>query len=264
MKKIVLLLVLFLSSVSLTVKADMYTDGLKKIVSEGMSAYNMDDMVTALRNAGVSEETLSVEDITDITVAVMAIYYRKCFTVEQFEQYMAFYSQPEMAALTKKNVQFTQLFQEKLNTFLASTMAQVQKGKFPSDVKAVRCSKDYKADFEKYWDFSNMDFAVSALTNVLEQSFANENAQAKAVGQMIIAYIERNMPVVTRNTLLDVMNEEDLKKYLTVTEQPFYESLTKVNNTFTEELTEFTELLQETLLLKVYANMYKNKSEGEE
>ncbi|MCQ2311917.1 MAG: hypothetical protein MJZ84_00495 [Paludibacteraceae bacterium] len=259
MKKIALLFVLFLSSMSLSVKADIYTDGLKKIVSEGMSAYNLDDMVSALRNAGVSEETISLEDIIDATVDVMANYYRECFTDEMFEQYMTFYSQPEIAALTKKNVQFTQLFQGKLNTFLVSTMTSLQAGQLPSDVKAVRCSKGYKAAFEKYWEFSNMDLAVSAISSILEQSFKNENAQTNAVGQMVIAYFEKNVPVVTRNALLDVMNEEELKLFLSVTEQPFYESLSKVNNTFTEKLNEFTELLQEKLLLKIYSNIQKSE-----
>ncbi len=256
MKKMTLLLALFLSSMSLTVKADFYTDGMKQILTEGFSAYDPGELESALRQAGINEETLSVNDIIDVTAELMGTYYKKYFTDEQFAQYMDFCSQPEMSALIKKNAKFTKSYKEQLQTFLTSAMLQMRLGNFPSNVKAERCSKAYKADFERFWDYNNMDYAMTTLTDVLDKSTEGQNADTKALIQRLISYIEKNLPVFTRNSLTNVMDEKELHTYLTITEQPFSEPLSKVGKVFSEGLTDFTKELQDKLTVKIYTKLY--------
>lgn len=256
MKKMTLLLALFLSSMSLTVKADFYTDGMKQILTEGFSAYDPGELESALRKAGIKEETLSVSDIIDVTAELMGTYYKKYFTDEQFAQYLNFCSQPEMSALIKKNVKFTKSYKEQFQTFLTSVMLQMRLGNFPSDVKAERCSKAYKADFERFWDYNNMNYAVTTLTDVLDKGAEEESADTKAIIHRLISYLEKNLPVFTRNSLINVMDEKELHTYLTITEQPFSEPLNKVSKVFSEGLTDFTKELQDKLMVKIYTKLY--------
>lgn len=256
MKKIVLLFALLLCSLSLTVKADIYTDGLRKMVTEGMATYNPEEMMSALQNAGIKKEYLSYDDVIDIMVDVLAMYYREGFTEEQFEQYMTFYSQPKMAAVLKKNIQFSKSLKQELESFMQTTALLIKCGMEPSDLKATHCSKGYQAAFKKYWEFNKYDYVLSSTVDALEQAVAEGDAQTKATMQAIIAYLKKNMSVVVRNTLLETMNEEDLKLFLTVTEQPFAESVTKVGEIFTKRSGEVASVLEEKIKAKMYANMF--------
>ena len=255
MKKIILLFALFLSSMSLTVNADVYIDGLKKMASQGMSAYNTDELTASFLESGISEDKLSLDDIIDITVDVSAPYYRKYFTEEQFEQLIAFYSQPEILALNKKNTQFINQFPEKLRTYLSGTAHQIKNGQKLSNVKALSCSKAYKDAFEKYWEMNSLGSAVSKNPILLTLKHFQD-------GSKIVDHVNKNFPVFIRNGLLEVMNEEELTLYTSVTEKPFGESLIEVNKSIANDGVTITNKIKQKILYKLYGDSYAEEALG--
>lgn len=236
MKKIFIFTALILGIITTSVKADIYTDGLKKLTDMGTASLDTKTIVETLRNAGIDEKSCSVDTIINGIIQLEAPYFRQSFSEEQFQQYVNFYSQPQMVELTKKNVEATQRMTEVYQTTLMTAMTSLQEGKLPKDIPATACDKAYEQAFDKYWEMAKADEALNSGLELMSSIFEQQGQQGKDLLNMFTPYVKKNFRTAYRNAVIEVMSQEDLQLYTSVIDQPFYESMNQATANMLSDL----------------------------
>lgn len=251
MKKIIVFTTLILGMITTSVKADIYTDGLKKLTDLGVASLDTKTIVETLRNAGIDEESCSVETIIDGLIQIEAPYFKQSFSKEQFQQYVNFYSQPQMVALTKKNVEATQRMTEAYQTALMTAMTSLQEGITPKDIPAIACDKAYEQAFDKYWELARADEAFNTGIELLSSIFERQGQEGKDYLNLLIPYIKKNFRTAYKNAVIGIMSQEDLLLYTSVIDQPFYESMNQVTTNMLSDMSNLVSNIYQLLASKI-------------
>lgn len=242
MKKLFSLFIVACLLSTMTATADIYHDGLRKMMDSGMNEqFSRQSLQELLEKEGKTEADL--DKIVDKTVELIAPYYRKNFTEESFKQYLQFYTRPEMIEFQKKITMVNAITKNASKSNLVKVMMQVQDGKSPTDVFALPCSAEYEQAFNRYCQMNNMDETVEYMTAILKLSFAlqSDNDPIKKnelqnILNVLLDHVKTNYRTLVRNSMLDIISIEELQSYTSAMDQPFYPSQVKAQKSMLEDI----------------------------
>lgn len=248
--------------------ADVYHDGLKSLIDNGMDKnFSRQQLEEVMIKEGKTAK--DVDKIIDKTVDLIAPYYRQNFTEERFKQFLQFYSQPELIEVQQKIAMANAIVKNTNQTNLIKVMMQIQSGKTPSDIFPLPCSTEYDKAFVRYWKMSNMDETLDYLLALLELSTAaqpNDNSgkgkEQQQTLHILIDYFKSNYQTLIRNSMIDVVSEQDLLLYTSAMDQPFYPNLMKVQESLTNDIPNFLTNVVELMGEEESNNSKQNPTSG--
>lgn len=267
MKKIILLIAVFVSVFAQSMKADEYTQIVERLARAGVLATagntaQYDQLKTVSPKLA---EYMNGQMITDLAELV-APYYRDNCTVEELRQYEAYMTSPEMIELAKKmassSVQDNSIDKNEISQAIQSLMMG---GQAP-DIKPVECSKEMAEAVENLCRVNNVDKlaegngksmietmkkTVSSMMGRMGQDADGALSQMEAPLKAMGEYIGKNMPVIVRNMMKTNFSIEDINKLTKIEKEPFYPAINRANEAMYDDLSNFTSKFMELMLPKV-------------
>lgn len=267
MKKIILLIAVFVSVFAQSMKADEYTQIVERLARAGVLATagntaQYDQLKTVSPKLA---EYMNGQMITDLAELV-APYYRDNCTVEELKQYEAYMTSPEMIELAKKmassSVQENSIDKNEISQAIQSLMMG---GQAP-DIKPVECSKEMAEAVENLCRVNNVDKlaegngksmietmkkTVSSMMGRMGQDADGALSQMEAPLKAMGEYIGKNMPVIVRNMMKTNFSIEDINKLTKIEKEPFYPAINRANEAMYDDLSNFTSKFMDIMLPKV-------------
>lgn len=267
MKKIILLIAVFVSVFAQSMKADEYTQIVERLARAGVLATagntaQYDQLKTVSPKLA---EYMNGQMITDLAELV-APYYRDNCTVEELRQYEAYMTSPEMIELAKKmassSVQDNSIDKNEISQAIQSLMMG---GQAP-DIKPVECSKEMAEAVENLCRVNNVDKlaegngksmietmkkTVSSMMGRMGQDADGALSQMEAPLKAMGEYIGKNMPVIVRNMMKTNFSIEDINKLTKIEKEPFYPAINRANEAMYDDLSNFTSKFMDIMLPKV-------------
>lgn len=267
MKKIILLIAVFVSVFAQSMKADEYTQIVERLARAGVLATagntaQYDQLKTVSPKLA---EYMNGQMITDLAELV-APYYRDNCTVEELKQYEAYMTSPEMIELAKKmassSVQENSIDKNEISQAIQSLMMG---GQAP-DIKPVECSKEMAEAVENLCRVNNVDKlaegngksmietmkrTISSMMGRMGQDADEALSQMEAPLKAMGEYIGKNMPVIVRNMMKTNFSIEDINQLTKIEKEPFYPAINRANEAMYDDLSNFTSKFMDIMLPKV-------------
>lgn len=271
MKKIILLIAVFVSVFAQGMKADEYTQIIERLARAGVLATSgntaqFDQLKTVSPKLAEYMNGQMITDIAELT----APYYRDNCTVEELKQYEAYMTSPEMIELAKKmassSVQDNSLDKNEISQAIQSLMMG---GQAP-DIKPLECSKEMAEAVENLCRVNNVDKLAEGngksmietmkktISSMMSRMGGQNNSDVDAMMSQMEAplkamgeYIGKNMPVIVRNMIKTNFSIEDINQLTKIEKEPFYPAVNRANEAMYDDMSNFTSKLMELMLPKV-------------
>lgn len=202
---------------------------ITQMVMEESEEEQIKSMTKGARKA-VSEKLVSVymktqfqEDVLDIFTP----YYVENVTEEQL-QVLVDKMSTERGRTSMEHISKMAVSQETIAKIVMELLGPLMEGKNAQPVKAVPCSETYAKNFQTYYENSGVDMILSQLQQVLLAANTNGNEKEQKTMQEFFTSLQANMPVITRNMMIEVVTEDDLQFWVELSSMPEYEGVKAV------------------------------------
>ena len=236
MKTLITLVVLILN-VSCAM-ADVYSEGLRKMMDAGVFAVSPDNLKLPALSDG---QPLIKADVFDNMVEIIAPYYRDNMTETEFTQMVDFQMQPEIIAIQKSLLGKLDDLGVVIEGMQDKIMVVAQGGK-ADPIAEKDADPRLKEKIHRYLDVMDTKNTVTASMKSVRQmlmSHAENNPMSEhmmAVYDRITGYVADNISAVLTNIYIDNATEKSLDVCLTISDQPFYPAMKKANEAMLEDM----------------------------
>lgn len=220
--------------------ADDYTVGLKKMIeANALESVNMETIQKMTSDKSIRGKVL------DKVVERAASCYRENMSVDEFKSMVEFCTNQEYVDLRNRlDAIVTKDFEADFENFLTDEYLNfitmnILAGKKCETTAKAKCSPEYDAEIETFLEISSiknvMDGILPAITASIMMEVENQpNAkelkpQMEKAVQELCNVINKDLTTLIGNALIKNVPLEDLKKYDSITQQPFYANMKKAN-----------------------------------
>lgn len=239
-----------------TVKADVYTDGIAKLLeNEAIATIGTNNMIQA---DGINAESLKKE-LGPIIVEWMAPHYRQNMSEDQFKQMVDYFLKPEYSKVWKKVMVAANANPNDMQNLISPTdMQALATGGTISDLKLPDCDPKLLKEVQHALKINNMIEMLSAAISPVKEMLLNQlsgNLPEEQKGQLIgmfakmFDFAERNMGTIITTSLVKTATLDDMKVINAIEKESFFPSYQKAN----VELSKDVKPLMETLMSKMMA-----------
>lgn len=222
---IALVAVLFCTA---TIKADIYSDGLKTLV---------ENQVIPNLNLGDINKLGGIDNV----VEKIAPYYRDNMSEAEFTKMVNYYQNPKFLAISSKISEKSKASIEQFVPTMMSTGMQIAQGGSAANIEAKECSAEFKAAYDRYYRVSGADGILTSLEAAFNEMSKNLPSQASAMFTRLLDYMKVNIPTFTRNMMVDSVTVEELNYLCEVEKESFYAPMMKAQDAMMKSLPSFAQ-----------------------
>lgn len=240
--KILITIVAMLLNVTVMM-ADVYTDGMKKLLNEGvLSGMNLKNLPTA--------------DMEGV-IEMLAPYYRENMTEKEFQQMMDFQMQPEILEATKQLMKNTADPQGMMQEIMPAMMSLMQGGQ-PEPLKEKECDAKLKAKILRYIEITDVEKMTTTTLNTVKKVIVtqmggnvpqDQKEMAEKSMTSVFDYMGSNVKVLIFNVLTGC-NEKSMDAFLSIEKQPFFPAYKKVGKAVLDDMPKIMTTIVEKMLPK--------------
>jgi len=277
MKKIILLITVFVGMFAQGMKADEYTTIIEKMLREGVIAGNnssTQQLGQLQQMAPDLTEYMESGMLTDVA-EIMAPYYRANCTVEEMKQMVEYLTAPEKIEIVKKMTSNMQANGEDMEQVLGPVMQSLMMGGEASKIEPLECSKEYEEAFNRLAKINSMEKVAKGSGNsvidaakgsmkILKKVFAGMGEDNNMVEQLDAAmaqieepmkkvgeFMENNMLTIIRNSFIQNVSLEELNQLCEIEKQSFYPAYKRANEAMLDNMGEITDKTLDLLVPKM-------------
>lgn len=215
-------------------KADVYSDGVRKIATNGVAIVISSEDLSQLSKI-TGQGSLSKQEILDMIVETMTPYYRENMSEEEFLQMVDFYSREDVKAVyakvssSKNDGKFAEMLQ---GAFL-----MIMQGQTPDDIVANDCDAEYKKAFDRYCEVCRVEESFSRMSGTMSTSLSQMipgipteyQETVKGMIDNLFAYMQKNIKTVMLNGYSNHITVDDLNLLSSEADMPFYAASQKAS-----------------------------------
>lgn len=226
-KSIATLFLLIVSLLSVpTVKADVYTDGIRTLMADG-NLFGINSKDFSMMSMIPGNKKLTASELTDVLIDIITPYIRENMTEKELSQMVEFYSQEDVKTA---NAKVAQAALDNNDAFNGDVIMEVLQGGSPRDIETKQCDAEFMAAFERYFKVKNPEEIYPHLAEPMTKSvkqmlpdIPKEFEEQIATGiKQVLNYMKRNTKAMMLNQLVGKVTPAELNLLASEADQPFY------------------------------------------
>ncbi|MCQ2257215.1 MAG: hypothetical protein MJZ41_04375 [Bacteroidaceae bacterium] len=242
-----------------TVKADVYSEGLTKLLDSGIvSNIDIADLQEQFKKSGVnvSEEYLNGKFKTDVA-ELLASYYRDNMSERDFALLMDYVSNnPDYAESMQKIAKAQVAANNEMSEIVVAAALMIALGGKPEAVAPIESSTDYKKAFDKYAEVIHLNESTESVMIMLKKMFEEQVSDNDAEGRenmnrflgSMIDYVKQNMPAIIFNKMVGKVDVGDYETVSAIQKEPFYGGYIKSADAIIADLPNFLNALMQKIV----------------
>ena len=218
--------------------ADVYSEGLKKMMNAGALSLNLEKLRSTFPDNGQASAGL---DRLDDMVEIIAPYYRKNMSETEFTQMVDYQLQPEILAIQKSMLGNVNDIGAMMQGMMDKVMTIAQGGN-AEPIAEKDASPVLKEKIHRYFEMMDVKNTVTSSMKsvkqvVLSQAAGNpQNEQMITVFDRITNYMENNVSALLANIFVEKVSEESLDACLKMSDQPFFPAMKRANKAMLDDM----------------------------
>ena len=248
--KVILSFIAALLMQFVNVRADNYSDGIKKLMNnEALASFNAKTFEQMSQLPGAKADYLKNQLITD-AVEWVADHCRKNMSEKDFNDMVSFYMQPEVQAVQKKfnAAAASSQGQDAMQSIIMPQMQALMSGGTPEDLKEPDCDPQLKKEILRCLENSNtaeyMKASLSCARKIATEHFpdgipADQMEMMAKMMDGMFSFMEKNINTIILTTLVGKVDLKDMQTLNAVEKKPFFASLKKTNASMASDMPTF-------------------------